>query len=172
MKLCPDCNITKELSNFYKRNDYGYTTRCKICHIAKTKSHIEKTGYKVKSRNKPRILEYNKIYYRNHILKFTFKSAKYRAAKLKRTPPWLTEEHWKQIEEFYNEARRLTQVTGIPHEVDHIIPLRGKNVSGLHVPWNLQILTESQNCSKNNLTYSDKAAIMKNKELEKKAQNG
>src|SRR5271165_3915827 len=170
MKFCPDCNTNKEFREFYKR-DYGYTTRCKVCHINRQKLYTEKTGYKIKSRNKPRILEYNKFYYRNHVLKFTFKSAKYRAAKLKRTPHWLTQEHWKQIEAFYIEAKRLTQVTGIPHEVDHIVPLQGKNVSGLHVPWNLQILTESQNCSKNNLTYSDMSAIIKNKEAEKAAQN-
>lgn len=53
------------------------------------------------------------------------------------------------IKEFYIEAQRLTKETGIPHEVDHIIPIKGKVVSGLHVPANLQILTEKQNQTKN-----------------------
>jgi hypothetical protein len=72
------------------------------------------------------------------------------AAKLKRTPQWLTKDHWKQINNFYLEAADRQKVTGIKYEVDHIEPLQGENVSGLHVPWNLQILTKSENCKKGN----------------------
>jgi len=76
--------------------------------------------------------------------------AKYKAAKLKHTLSWLTQDHFKTIEQFYKIAKQKSIDTGIPHEVDHIVPLQGKNVSGLHVPWNLQILTKSENASKNN----------------------
>ena len=78
------------------------------------------------------------------------RNAKRRADLLKRTPKWLTSEDWQKINEFYKIATQLTRETGIPHEVDHIIPLKGKIVSGFHHPDNLQILTESENCSKNN----------------------
>lgn len=71
-------------------------------------------------------------------------------AKIERTPAWLTADQHAEMTALYAEAIRLTRETGIIHEVDHIIPLQGENVSGLHVPWNLQILTASENRSKGN----------------------
>jgi len=82
--------------------------------------------------------------------KLRFYNANRRAAKLKRTPKWLTKEQWIQIRSFYELAQTLTVQTGVRHEVDHVVPLRGDDVSGLHVPWNLQILTKSENCQKSN----------------------
>jgi len=78
------------------------------------------------------------------------KEAKYRASKSRRMPHWITEDHMKAIRSIYSQAKEMTQQTGIVHHVDHIVPLRGVNVSGLHVPWNLQILSMSENCSKSN----------------------
>jgi len=70
-----------------------------------------------------------------------------KAALIQRTPRWADNE---RIKEYYIEAERLTKETGICHEVDHIIPLQGKMISGLHVHNNLQILTRSQNRAKKN----------------------
>lgn len=76
----------------------------------------------------------------------------YKAAKIKACPEWVrsNKELRSAIDEIYEMAAILTIKTGIRHHVDHIIPLRGRSVSGLHVPWNLQILTEAENCSKSN----------------------
>jgi hypothetical protein len=71
-------------------------------------------------------------------------------AKIERTPTWLTADQRAEMTAFYAEAVRLSRETGITHEVDHIIPLQGENVCGLHVPWNLQILTAEANRSKGN----------------------
>jgi hypothetical protein len=76
--------------------------------------------------------------------------AKHRAAKLNRTPGWLRPVDLKHIEEIYNIARRLTEKTGESHHVDHIIPLQGKLVSGLHVPTNLRVIKAADNVKKSN----------------------
>jgi 5-methylcytosine-specific restriction endonuclease McrA len=60
-------------------------------------------------------------------------------------PPWLTNEHREGMQWFYDEARRLTKETGVSHVVDHIAPLNGATSCGLHVPWNLQVLTDAAN---------------------------
>lgn len=76
--------------------------------------------------------------------------ARRRASKLKAAPAWLTREHRREMAALYAEARRLTAATGIAHHVDHIVPLQGRTVCGLHVPWNLQILTAKANLAKRN----------------------
>lgn len=76
---------------------------------------------------------------------------KHRRTKHKQaTPKWLTQEHKTQIKQFYLDAMLVSKTTGIPYAVDHIIPLRGKLVSGLHVPWNLAVITREENSKKSN----------------------
>ena len=73
--------------------------------------------------------------------------AKRASAKLQRTPSWANP---KKIERIYELAAWLSRFTGIRYEIDHVIPLQGKFISGLHVETNLQILTKSANSSKGN----------------------
>lgn len=93
---------------------------------------------------------YNKEYRKNNRGKCNAYSAKRRAQKRNATPPWLTKEDYESMKQFYDEAVRLSEETGIDHAVDHIHPLLGEFVCGLHVPWNLQVLTRSDNSSKRN----------------------
>jgi hypothetical protein len=106
--------------------------------------------------NKNRIAIVNKIRYENDKSTFLERSAFRRAALLKATPTWLTKEQRKEIRQIYKKAKELSHVTGIVYEIDHIIPLQGEEVCGLHVPWNLQIITFAENRSKSNKILLDK----------------
>lgn len=75
------------------------------------------------------------------------KASARRAAKMRATPPWA---NLARIEAIYAECARISRETGIVHHVDHIYPLKGKTMCGLHVENNLQILTGAENQSKGN----------------------
>ena len=89
--------------------------------------------------------------YHANPVKARSKAAAYRAQRRNATPQWLDAEHHEQIAAIYAEANRLTNETGVPHEVDHFIPLAGENVCGLHVPWNLRAITRAANRAKRNI---------------------
>jgi hypothetical protein len=74
-------------------------------------------------------------------------AARRRAAKIKATPEWADHAAIKAV---YALRADVEGLTGIPHHVDHIVPLRGKRVSGLHVHNNLQVIPATENLKKNN----------------------
>jgi len=76
-----------------------------------------------------------------------FRNVARRSGLSKRTPEWAD---LKEIRRIYVECRRISQQTGVKHHVDHIIPLAGRTVSGLHVPGNLQIIPARENQAKLN----------------------
>ena len=124
-------------SKSYQKNRKAHTDRCRLwvkSNPGKSREHKNKW----KSKNQSSV---------------TAGTAKRRASKMKRTPPWLSKSQMLEIRHVYKSARLLSIQTGVAHHVDHIIPLQGELVSGLHVPWNLQVLTAFDNASKGN-TYT------------------
>lgn len=65
-------------------------------------------------------------------------------------PKWLTRSQKDEIDFIYATAKDATLLSGDKHEVDHVIPIAGENVCGLHVPWNLQVLPMEMNRAKRN----------------------
>jgi 5-methylcytosine-specific restriction endonuclease McrA len=66
------------------------------------------------------------------------------------TPPWLTRAQKSDIRQLYQIAITMTKTTGEQYVVDHIVPLRSPVVCGLHVPWNLRVITQEENLQKSN----------------------
>lgn len=93
--------------------------------------------------NKEYTAQYWKEYDSKHPEKRKAKCRKYQASKKNALPAWLTEDQLFEMELIYKNCP-------VGYEVDHIVPIQGKNVRGLHVPWNLQYLTISENRRKHN----------------------
>lgn len=174
MKHCPKCNQEKPFEAFYASSTHksGYASWCKGCESERSKvknqSNRERRLTKAKEWRdnnsetaKKAILawrEKNQKAYKNYFVeyakanrgKINAKWMKREAAKKCRTPSWLTPDMSKAIEVEYSLAAWCSDVMKEPYHVDHIVPLQGKTVSGLHVPWNLQVIPAKLNQQKSN----------------------
>ena len=118
-----------------------------------TKEQRSKYNLRARARYQENIehnIERKKVYKANNKHIVNANAAKRRACELKRTPAWLTEFDKLKIKCIYSIATMLTHENKELWHVDHIIPLQGKLVSGLHVPTNLQVIPAHMNCKKGN----------------------
>ena len=153
MKICTKCKEEKTLdmyNNSTKAKD-GKQSQCRVCvNICNSKwKKDNREKHNINNRNcyNPETQILWKVNNRHIVLAG---KARRRAALLCATPPWITAEHLHQIEDMYWLAKDLEAICGEAYHVDHIIPLQGKNVCGLHLPWNLQVLPSDINLAKNN----------------------
>lgn len=91
-----------------------------------------------------------KQYYLQNYSKMIAKRNKQHADKIQRIPKWLTKEDFWMIDQAYELAELRTKMFGFQWHVDHVLPMRGKTVSGFHTPYNLQVIPAVENLRKGN----------------------
>jgi hypothetical protein len=143
----------------YKLRGEAWRVKNEKAYLASKREYLDREDVKEAARvrskkwkeeNPDRKKENDKEWRANNVDKKRSYQAFRRAKVREATPPWLTKEHRHQISLIYKEALRLSQETGVMYHVDHIVPLAGKEVSGLHVPWNLQAIPAVDNHRKSN----------------------
>lgn len=130
-KQCRTCKTVRKISDFYevshKRNADGRMAHCRSCWAIKSDAMRRKLAH----------------YYTEY--------SNYRRAGFKKaSPEWLTSEQRREMVRIYEVSRSLSRILGHRFEVDHIVPIKGKSVCGLHVPWNLQVIPMTKNRQKSN----------------------
>lgn len=167
-KICGICKLDKPLTDFAKKKSgrLGVSWECKSCkriagskYFQDNKEAISK--YREQSGEKLRQKEWRA---NNQGVK-NYHTAGYRAQQKQATPKWLSKAQLNKIRALYKEAKLLSKVTGVQHHVDHIMPLNSDVLSGLHVPWNLQILTSRENIQKSNRVDGEAIADQCNVDL-------
>lgn len=175
-KNCTKCDQSKPLSDFYKSKPSpdGHRTDCKACKNAATKEWTRNnqvahaaTRRAWGAKNADKVTTWNdRQYARNpdafkaNALKWKkLNPARRKADKVLRekrvrraVPKWINRFF---VSEIYDLARRRTKSTGVPHSVDHIVPLQSKLVCGLHWEGNLRVIPLAENLTKHNQYWPD-----------------
>lgn len=164
-KWCYHCSAQKPLTSFSKNKSKkdGLADECLDCKRHRDREYVKKHREEARKRasewfsaNKhdpvfmERFKENQKRYQSKIKHKHAATQAKRRASKLLATPKWLSEAQLKDIQTEYALRDWCSKVMGIEFHVDHIVPLKGEEVCGLHVPWNLRVIPAKVNLTKGN----------------------
>lgn len=143
--------FANENPEYIKEKNYAY----QLAHKEEIRARHSVYHRVYHEENKEKIREKYKRHYLANPDYYQVKSRIRQEGQLQATPKWLTKEQKSAISMIYREARKLTKLTGVKHVVDHIGPLNGKNSCGLHVPWNLQVIPETENLRKGRREWPD-----------------
>jgi len=152
--VCVECLKDEWRAAAEKRVDYfkEYNQREKV-KDAKHAYYLR--NYKdvvAKARSTPNELknQYRKNWKLKNLLSIRADTKARRRKHRQATPLWLTRKQKTEIRQIYQIAITMTKTTGERYVVDHIIPLRSEVICGLHVPWNLRVITQKENLQKSN----------------------
>jgi len=156
LKYYRDYNATKRPnSSDYHKENYA-TKKDKI--LAQKKQYNIDNAEKVKTQKRVNYLKNvfkhlatKKEYRENNKGKVNALSKMRKVNKINRTPKWTSELDVWMMKEIYELATLRTKLTGVKWHVDHIIPLQGELVSGLHTPFNMQVIPAIENIKKGNI---------------------
>ena len=180
LKQCSKCKQNKDTSLFYAnaRMRDGLHSFCIVCHKISTQARkkitradpavqeqerLYRASYRAKRKhfcneltrqwrqaNADYVRQYSKEYRQGNKGLLAYLCQKRKIDILNRTPKWLTNDDFWMMSEAYELAALRTSMLGFSWHVDHEIPLRGKFVSGLHVPTNLRVIPAVDNQRKTN----------------------
>ncbi len=135
-----------------KKRAYNAARRAEINAKARARDRLNPEKKRARSKayreqHREELRAKNRAYQQSHPAVVRAGAMRHIAARRQATPRWADHS---EIAAIYREAVRLTQATGIEHQVDHIYPLNSPILCGLHVAANLQILTKTENLRKSN----------------------
>jgi hypothetical protein len=143
-KIYRDAN--KDIAKLWRDNNKDVIQQYRI----DNKLSIQEKAVIYRKNNNARLTEYGSKYRLANLGAKNFLLKKYRASKINRTPVWTTETDLWMMKEIYELSALRTKLTGVSWHVDHIIPLQGAFVSGLHTPFNMQVIPAIENIKKGN----------------------
>jgi hypothetical protein len=162
VRICIKCSDKKEENLFhFNTSAKKYNNVCSDCwHKNRNESNannLERNTAVKKAwakRNKNKVIEARKKWKEENIGKVKADKARQKERVKQATPKWLSPLQLAAIEHAYFMADLRSQCFDDRYHVDHVIPLRGENVCGLNVPWNLEVIKASENLQKGNKLLS------------------